>query len=205
MDIGDPTPSFAGARNASTTSAWAQRSARQATFAPLKFSPKVKELSGEAFDGIDPGTLIQGIEILRIYVPLDEMPLALLNTLLPDSEGLKEIHICIPSLLHPALQKVCENVGLERGLTSTIRRWEVADTTLRFFFLLPGVETGCENFGGFQEIELGTAIRGLARGSEELTRILEMAERGASHARLEVSSDANGNNGGNGMDLDEYL
>jgi hypothetical protein len=71
--------------------------------------------------------------------------------------------------------------------------------------LLPGEENGCENFGGFQEIELRTAIQGLARGSEELTRILEMAERGASHARLEVSSDANGNGGGNGIDLDEYL
>jgi hypothetical protein len=205
MDIDDPTPSFAGARNASTTSAWAQRSTRQATLAPLKFSPKVKELSGEAFDGIDPGTLIQGIEILRIYVSLDEMPFALLDTLLPDSEGLKEIHICIQSLLRPALQKVYENLGLERGLTSTIRKWEFGATTIKFFFLLPGVEAGCENFRGFQEIELGTAIQGLARGSEELTRILEMAERGASHARLEVSSDANGNNGGNRMDLDECL
>jgi hypothetical protein len=67
------------------------------------------------------------------------------------------------------------------------------------------VDAGCEIFGGFQEIELGTAIQGLARESEELTRMLEMAEHGASHARLEVSSDANGNNGGNGMDLDEYL
>jgi hypothetical protein len=205
MDIGDPTPSFAGARNASTTSAWAQRSARQATFAPLKFSPKVKELSGEALDSIDPGTLIQGIEILRIYVSLDEMPFALLDALLPDLGNLKEIQICLQSLLRPALQKVYENLGLERGLAFTIRKWETGVTTLGFFFLLPGEENGCENFGGFQEIELRTAIQGLARGSEELTRILEMAERGASHARLEVSSDANGNGGGNGIDLDEYL
>jgi hypothetical protein len=205
MDIDDPTPSFAGARNASTTSAWAQRSTRQATFAPLKFSPKVKELSGEALDGIDPSTLTQGVEILRIYISLDEMPFALLDALLPDLGNLKEIHICLQSLLRPALQKVYENLGLERGLTFTIRKWEAGVTTLKFFFLLPGVETGCENFGGFQEIELGTAIQGLAGGSEELTRILEMAERGASHARLEVSSDANGNNDGNGMDLDEYL
>jgi hypothetical protein len=67
------------------------------------------------------------------------------------------------------------------------------------------VDAGCEIFGGFQEIELGTAIQGLARGSEELTRILKMAERGASNVRLKVSSDANENNGGNRMDLDECL
>jgi hypothetical protein len=51
-------------------------------------------------------------------------------------ENLKEIHICLQSLLRPALQKAYENIGLERGITSTIRKWEVVDTALRFFFLV---------------------------------------------------------------------
>jgi hypothetical protein len=189
MGTEKPAPDFAGVRNASTTSAWAFRSPRYADTPlspfPQKFSnspssilttsPNGKELSGGALDAAssDPVAFIEGIQILRVYVSLDEMPFALLDVIythLQSSGNLEEVHICIQSLLRSALQKVHDNFGLERALTSTIRKWAAGSTALKFFFLLPGVATSspCVTFDSYQEVDLLTAIRESTRGSVEL-------------------------------------
>jgi hypothetical protein len=187
VDIDPTTPTFAGARNASTTSAWAQRPRFQTDtpFSPGIRRPalNVKELSGDALEtaSSDPGTFIEGLEIARIYVTLEEMPFVLLDALythLQDSTDLKEVHICVQSLLHAALQNVHENLGLKRSLTATVRKWAATRTALKFLFIRPDVATTCENIDGFQEVNLFSAIKRRPKVSVELTQILDQAELG---------------------------
>jgi hypothetical protein len=81
-------------------------------------SPKVKGLSVDSFDVVtgNMAALVPDIETFRIYVPLDEMPFAFLDALITDTQDtstLKGMHICVQCLLHPALQNIFNNCGLE--------------------------------------------------------------------------------------------
>lgn len=121
-------PTFVGLRSASTTSAWNFSALRAPTvFPPLNLhmpipsraisntkdslefttmpSSKVKELDNEALDDVptNVSTLLDDIDILRIYVALDEMPFALLDGLigqLQDNGHLKQLQMCVQLLLH---------------------------------------------------------------------------------------------------------
>jgi hypothetical protein len=95
-----------------------------------------------------------------------------------DSTDLKEVHICVQSLLHAALQNVHENLGLKRALTATVRKWAATRTALKFLFIRPDVATTCENIDGFQEVNLFSAIKRRPKVSVELTQILDQAELG---------------------------
>jgi hypothetical protein len=170
----------------------------------------VKELSGHALEtaSSDLVAFIEGVETVRIYINLDEMPFVLLDALythLQDSTDLKEVNICIQTLLLPALQDLQENFGLERALTATIRRCTAKRTALRFLFLRLGVATSCEKFDGFQEVDLFTAIKDLAKGSVELTEILAQTERGAPSIQTSASTLNDDKVVESGMDLDEYV
>lgn len=169
----------------------------------------MKDVSGDALDEAarDLSALISDIGTLRIYVSLDEMPFALLDALhthLMDLSLPMVVHVCTQSLLRPALQIVYESLGLERGLVSTIRKWHALNTSLKFFFLLPDahINTTPEDSSSYQEVDLLPAIKGLAKGSLELSKILALAEGSSS-----VGSGNADNNcvSGMTMDLDHYL
>jgi hypothetical protein len=175
--------------------------------------PKVKELSGDSL-GIansDLSALIEGIDTLRMYVSLEELPFALLEELSAQLEGggdLKEMNICITSSLRPVLQAIHESIGLERGLTFIIRKWENTSTTLKFFFFLPQPEGTHDrmDFKRYQEADLTTAIHGLVDGSAELSEVLAVAEGRARAAKATLSGSKIGAIAGNEMvDTDEYL
>jgi hypothetical protein len=222
-------PSFSGALHASTTSAWslglpfrAHPPLPLSTLAPSGLSSlprgnaipettaasssKMKEISGDVLNEVahDLRALTSDIDILRIYVSLDEIPFALLDALqvhLRDLSLSVEVHVCIQSLLRPALQQVYENLGLERGLVSTIRKWQTLGTTLKFFFLRPDVplHTDLEVYSNHQQVDLLPAIIGLAKGPLELPSVRVPAQGDRSN----VSGYTDGTYGdGNAMDLD---
>jgi hypothetical protein len=214
MDVDPTAPTFMGARNASTTSAWTQCPRLQADrpFTPGFRSPalEMKELSGDTFEtaSSDPVAFIEGMEIVRIYVMLEEMPFVLLDALythLQDSTDLKEVHICIQSLLRAVLQNVHENLGLKRALTAATRKWAATRTALKFLFIRPDVATTCENIDGFQEVNLFSAIKRRPKVSVELTQILDQAELGVPSNQTLAGDLNNSNVGESGMHLDEHL
>jgi hypothetical protein len=171
-----PHHSFPEAPHASTTSAW---SIDLPLRARLSLASSPLALSGSA--NLPSRPAAADMDILRIYVPLHEMPFAWLDALHTqpsDDSHPVEIHVCVQSLLRPALQQVYESLGLERGLVSTIRNWHALGTALKFFFLHPNVPlgTGLEIVSSYQQVELLLAIKGLTKGSLELFNILALGE-----------------------------
>jgi hypothetical protein len=163
-------PCFPGALHAFTTSTWSinllLRARPSLASSPLvlsgstnlpsrpaaaelaqTLSTRVKELSDDALNqaACNLSALTGDIDILRIYVPLDEIPFALLDALhtqpLDDSHQ-AEIYVCVQSLWCPALQQVYESLSLERGLVSTIRKWHALVTAHKFFFVRTSVPLG---------------------------------------------------------------
>jgi hypothetical protein len=149
---------FAGVPHASTTAAWVSNvSYHTRNLAPelsntsqsdigtpdpdnFTPSPALKELTGTSLDAAlaDPLAHIQDIHTLRIFVALDELPFALLDTLhtqLQSGGCLGEVQVCIRSSLRDALVRICGNLGLERGIVGTVRKWEGNGLGLTFFFL----------------------------------------------------------------------
>jgi hypothetical protein len=225
------TPTFAGALNAHTTAAWASNSTKKASAltppSPLKLSipigaldtlstaftssPKVKELSSDDLSVAesDLSALLGSYETLRIYVSLDEMPFAFLDALDAQLRGggsLKEIHICIASLLRPALRAIYESIGLKRGFTSTVRKWAGTNATLKFFSFSPLTEVSSGRVGcnKYQEVDLSMAVQLFANGSVELSEILALVE-GKSLWTQAADSEAkvHGATGNEIMDLEE--
>ena len=217
MFVEPSTPSFPGAPHAATTSAWSSGlpiRAIQTPIHPFTFSSSsarpplsVKELSGDALDGVtsELAILIQNTNILRIYAPLDEMPFAFLDALITDildATSLTEIHMCIQSLLRPALQSIYESLGLGQGFVSAIRKWANTKTTLKFFFLPPESSVSVK-FDTYQEVNLLPAIRGLARGSADLCEILARAEgRSSETSSVSLSQAENAEGGKESMEVD---
>jgi hypothetical protein len=214
--FGSQQPHFPGALNASSNSAWSFGSLAPATPSPLRqaftcssfavatssqgalaSSFNLKELSGDALDTAaeNPTQLLTNVEVLRIFVQFDHIPFAPLDMLLEHSrtsESFRELHLCIQSQLRPALQDVQENLGLERALISTIRKWTASTTVIKFFFF-PKVASiskdqdpdnhgeiapnpNYKKFTKYQEVDLSTAIAGIAEASDEVHDILALAE-----------------------------
>jgi hypothetical protein len=69
----------------------------------------------------------------------------------------------------------------------------------------PDVATTCENIDDFQAVDLFTAIKCPAKGSVELTQILDQAERGVPSIQAPAGGLNNGNVGERVMEMDEYL
>lgn len=211
------TPSFPRSPHAATTSAWSSSlpiRAMQTPIHPYTYSgsfarsyPSVKELSGDLIDGVTSNlaTLVQNTNILRLYAPLDEIPFAFLDALVTEilvAPLLTEIHMCIHSLLRPALQSIYESWGLERGFISAIRKWANTKTTLKFFFLLPGSSVSVK-FDTYQDVNLLPAIRGLARGSAELWDILAQAEcRSSETSSVSLGAAEHSQGGKEAMEVD---
>jgi hypothetical protein len=224
------TPKFPGAPNAHTTAAWASNSTKKASAStppsPLKLSvpmgalgtgssaldmsPKVKELSSDDLES-DLSTLLESYETLLIYVSLDEMPFAFLDTLNAQLQGegsLKEIHIYIASLLHPALRAIYESIGLKRGFTSTVRKWAGAKATLKLFFLAPLTEGSYRraDCNKYQEVDLSMAVQLFANSSVELSDILALVEgRSLPTQAADSETKVPGVTGNDEMDLEELL
>jgi hypothetical protein len=196
----------------------------------LASSFNVKELSGNALDTAaeNPIQLLVNLEVLRIFVQFDHIPFVLLDTLLEHCStagSFRELHLCIQYHLRPALQNVQKNLGLERALICTIRKWTTSKTVLKFFFffLLPDVAPTSEdklpdnhgeialnpdhvNFSKYQAVDLSTAKADIAEASNELHDISALAE-GRSSVIQPLGTNAVVNDvGGDGMmELDEYI
>ncbi|KAF2029172.1 hypothetical protein EK21DRAFT_113229 [Setomelanomma holmii] len=223
-------PAFAGAPNASTTSAWVFGSRAPVTPSPLRqafsspsftnvtpSSSDLMELSGDNLDlaVANSSQSFSNIKVIRLHVQLDHIPFALLDTMLEQvkaSGSLREVHLCIQSQLWPALQDVQKNVGLERALTSTARKWVNTKILFKFFFFLPHVPAVPEqdnvrkpgtashnsdylDFNLYKEVDFPTAIAGTQEASNELYDILAFAE-GRSLVRPSVVAGSAGNERG---------
>jgi hypothetical protein len=146
-----------------------------------------------------------------MYISFDEIPFALLDALynfLQGSDDLEEIHLCIQSHLRPAIQDINDNFGLQRALTSAIRKWSSLNTALKFFFLLPDIDQGshCIIFTSYQEANVLTAIKDLNNTPAELTENLALAERSPpTQPPLMSGPILNNRDSGDIMDVDEYL
>jgi hypothetical protein len=137
------------------------------------------------------------------------MPFAFLDALDAQLQGggiLKEIHICIASLLHPALRAIYESIGLKRGFTSIVRKRAGTNATLKFFFFSPLTEgsSGRANCNNHQEVDLSMALQLFANGSAGLSEILALVE-GKSLPTQAADSEAkvHGATGNEMMDLEE--
>jgi hypothetical protein len=189
---------FAGAPHASTTAAWASNASSHArNLAPelsntsqsdsgapdpdnVTPSPRLKELTGTSLDAAlaDPLALIQDIHTLRIFVALDELPFALLDTLhtqLQNGGCLREAQVCIHSSLRDALVRICGNIGLERGIVGMVRKWDGNGLGLRFFFLCSddSVELGD---GGFVRYCEGNLRMLVGLGKEGTAKVSKTAD-----------------------------
>lgn len=179
-------------------------------------TPSLKELTVDALKGglVHPAAFLNGAEILRIYGPLDEFPFHFLDILLTFAQthqSLREVDICIHDVLRSSLLDISDDVNLKYRLTSTMQKWAHSSLALRFFYLTPdipfdsrhGLGVQYQFFIYFQEVDLRTAIDGLAEGSVELTDILAAAEGRTG----DVSKDATAKSRvqDNTMDVDELL
>lgn len=208
---------FAGARYASTTSAWLSRPSHQAASpsspatqnAPHASSPQVRDLTGDDLElaASDLQTLTNTTSILRIHVALDELPFAFLDSLhahLQTEAYLREVHLCIQSSLRSALQTILGNLGLERGFTATMREWAGLETRLRWYLLVSSATMG--EGAGYQEVDLMGAIRGLEKGHAGLEDVVARVERaGASSQAVAHGHQDDSMEDVEMMDMDEVL
>lgn len=115
----------------------------------------VKELSGDSpiVAGItDITSIMQGVDILRIYTSVDDVPFALLDALNGTTTSLRELHICIQLHLRPALQNIQDSHGLRRAIISTMQKWQTSGTLLKFCLPLSWVTSeAAENLVHFHE------------------------------------------------------
>jgi hypothetical protein len=170
----------------------------------LASSPVVVELSSEALAEINDSFILlnSGIEILRMYITLDELPLNFLAAIHATPQTLREVHFCIQSDLRNAVLDVSENLGLERALRSLTRSWTGSALVFNFFRAGLADDADHECFGNFQAAEFMTAVEGITEGTVEFTEILYRAEgRTASMPRITATQRADGD-GDVDMDVD---
>jgi hypothetical protein len=127
---------------------------------------------------LDPTTILKGdIQTLRIYLSVEHLPPQCLYEMYAyfhqqSSNPLREIHLCVRSLLRPCLQNIDEDPALEHAMMSMVANWAAVNTTLKFFFLRPGVPTDRDRFQNFVEKDLVRAVEGLKEHDVELSEIL---------------------------------
>ncbi|KAF1945606.1 hypothetical protein EJ02DRAFT_431401 [Clathrospora elynae] len=140
----------------------------------------------------DPSSILNGdIQILRIYLPLEQLPLqwleeAYFHCQKQNSNPLREVHLCVRSPLRPCLQDIDEDPVREQAMKAMVEKWAVVNTVLKFFFLRPDVQAGRDRFQNFVEKDLMQAIEGLQDGDVELSDIL--GEESVLYDQLAASS-----------------
>ncbi|RMZ69628.1 hypothetical protein GMOD_00006461 [Pyrenophora seminiperda CCB06] len=121
------------------------------------------------------------IHILRIYLPLNQLPPYCLTEMyksiqqLDSSNPLREMQICICSHLRPCLQDIHEQDTLRQLLLGMVSDWKTVNTTIKFYFLhkqFPENMYHYRLFMWFVERDLMGAINGLRDGDVELSEIL---------------------------------
>jgi hypothetical protein len=141
---------------------------------------------------LDPTTILGGdVKILRIYLSLEHLPPQCLEEMYAyfqqqNSNPLREIHLCVRSLLRPCLQDIDEDLALEQATTSMVAKWTAINTTFKFFFLRPGQPTDRDRFQNFVEKDLVRAVEGLKEHDVELSEIL--GEESCLYGQPEASS-----------------
>ncbi|KAF1849126.1 uncharacterized protein K460DRAFT_394029 [Cucurbitaria berberidis CBS 394.84] len=151
-------------------------------------------------------------EILRIYLPFDNVPLSWLNALLVHIHQQTptyppEIQLCVRSLLRPYLQDIDENPKLAYDLTDMLRKGLDLGTPLKFFFLRPSVQAGSgrDCFADFVEKDLLRAIEGLREHDVELSDILGEESCLFNHSVSAWHSFSLGSSSSSQEDLDDEL
>ncbi|KAI8938875.1 hypothetical protein NX059_004734 [Plenodomus lindquistii] len=142
---------------------------------------RVATVSGDS--GIrleDTNRILEGrVDVLRVYLPLEALPLDWLDMLLyhfgrKHQSYIREIQFYIRSCIRSCLLDIKYNSQFAQGLSMMAQDWMSLNTTVKFFFhrLDAVVQNGRDRKQDFHEKHLITAIEALPEGGVALTDIL---------------------------------
>lgn len=132
------------------------------------------------------------IHVLRIYLPLCDLPLAWLDSLFyhcraQSHSPVNEIHLCIRSLLRPVLQDINDDAQLSRAISTMVQNWTSINVPIKFsFHHLDATIKGRDRLQNFHEKDLVTAMAALPEHGVELTDILGNESRAVAQPKIQL-------------------
>jgi len=134
-------------------------------------------------------------DVLRIYLRLDALPLAWLDSLFhhfhaPNHSPFHEIHLCIRSLLRPVLQDLNDDPQLSRAISIMVQNWASINVTIKFsFYHLGATIESHDRLRNFHEKDLLTAMAALPEHGIALTDILGEESRAVALPEIQLKAD----------------